>query len=218
MRLLLIRHGQTSSNVIRALDTAVPGADLTDLGREQAAAVPEALADEPIDAIYVSNLVRTQQTAAPLAAARGLEPVIREGLREVDAGDLEMNSDFDSMKAYVGTFIKWAGEDYDARIPGGENGHDAFDRFDAVVAEAAALGLQNVAIVSHGAMIRYWVARATVNIDAEFTRNNDLTNTAVVVVTGDPETGWLTESWTGEAVGGPQLTDLAADGPAADTV
>lgn len=217
MRLFLIRHGQTSSNVIRALDTAVPGADLTDLGREQAAAIPEALSHEPIDAIYVSNLVRTQQTAAPLAAARGLEPVIREGLREVEAGDLEMKTDYDSMKAYVATFIEWASEKYDQRIPGGENGNEAFDRFDAVVAEAAGLGLQNVVIVSHGAMIRYWVARATVNIDAEFTSKNDLTNTAVVVVTGDPESGWLTESWTGQAIGGPELTDLAADGPAAET-
>jgi len=218
MRLLLIRHGQTSSNVIRALDTAMPGADLTELGREQAAAVPDALAHEPIDAIYVSTLVRTQQTAAPLAAARGLTPIIREGLREVDAGDLEMKTDFDSMKAYVGTFIQWAGEQYDQRIPGGENGHEAFDRFDAVVAEAAASGLENVAIVSHGAMIRYWVARATVNIDAEFTSKSDLTNTAVVVVTGDPQSGWLTESWTGQAIGGPELTDLTADGPAAETL
>ena len=218
MRLILIRHGQTTSNVIRALDTAAPGADLTDLGREQAAAVPDALADERIDAIYVSNLVRTQQTAAPLAAARGLEPIIRDGLREVEAGDLEMKTDFDSMKAYVGTFIQWAEEHYDRRIPGGENGNEAFERFDAVVAEATAAGYQSVAIVSHGAMIRYWVARATVNIDAEFTSKNDLTNTAVVVVTGDPQSGWLTESWTGQAIGGPQLTDLAADGPAAETV
>ena len=36
MRLILIRHGQTHSNVAHALDTTVPGADLTDLGREQA--------------------------------------------------------------------------------------------------------------------------------------------------------------------------------------
>ena len=217
MRLLLIRHGQTTSNVLKALDTAVPGADLTELGRQQSAALPAALASESIDAIYVSNLVRTQQTSAPLAAARGLEPVIRDGLREVDAGDLEMKTDFASMMAYHGTFVQWAGENYDARIPGGESGNDAFDRFDSVIAEICGLGLDTVAVVSHGAMLRYWVARATVNIDAEFVSTNDLTNTAVIVVTGDPVTGWFTESWTGLAIGGPQLTDLAADGPAAGT-
>jgi Phosphotransferase enzyme family len=37
MRLLLVRHAQTASNVGRALDTAIPGAALTGLGHEQAA-------------------------------------------------------------------------------------------------------------------------------------------------------------------------------------
>jgi release factor glutamine methyltransferase len=38
VRLLLIRHGQTPSNVLGLLDTAPPGPGLTDLGVEQAAA------------------------------------------------------------------------------------------------------------------------------------------------------------------------------------
>ena len=37
-RLFLVRHGQTTSNEIHALDTALPGASLTTLGREQAGA------------------------------------------------------------------------------------------------------------------------------------------------------------------------------------
>jgi probable phosphoglycerate mutase len=215
MRLILIRHGQTTSNVLGALDTAAPGADLTDLGREQAAALVTALDDESIGAIFVSNLVRTQQTAAPLAASKGLTPIVRDGVREVEAGELEMRNDREAIVSYLSTFAKWAAEDYSERIPGGESGTDAFDRFDAVVAEAAALGHETVVIVSHGAMLRYWVARATINVDAEFVSVNDLTNTAIVVVSGDLARGWYTETWTGEAVGGPQLTDLAADGPTA---
>src|SRR5665647_1038410 len=73
MRLILVRHGQTSSNISRALDTAEPGPDLTDLGRAQAAALSRVLDGAPIGAIYASTLVRTQQTAAPLAAAHGLD-------------------------------------------------------------------------------------------------------------------------------------------------
>src|SRR5690606_13810229 len=87
MRLILIRHGQTSSNVADLLDTAEPGADLTDLGRQQASAVPRSLADEDIDVVYASTLVRTQQTAEPLVAERGLELRVRDGVREVRAGD-----------------------------------------------------------------------------------------------------------------------------------
>ena len=218
MRLILIRHGQTTSNVLGALDTAVPGADLTDLGREQAAALPGALAGENIERIFVSTLGRTQQTAAPLASALGLEPVVRDGLREVEAGDLEMRNDRESVRAYLATFIAWADEEYDARMPGAESGNEAFSRFDSVVAEAVESGLGTVAIVSHGAMLRYWVARATTNVDAEFVSTNDLTNTGVVIVTGSPAEGWFTESWTGQAVGGPTVTDLTADGPAADTL
>lgn len=218
MRLILIRHGQTHSNVAHALDTTVPGAELTDLGREQAASLPAALADESIGAIFVSTLVRTQQTAAPLARTLALEPIIRDGLREVEAGDLEMRSDRASIEAYLSTFVAWAREDYDARMPGAETGVEVFDRFDAVVGEAVALGHETVALVSHGAMIRYWIARATSNIDAEYVSTHDLTNTAVVVVTGSPTEGWLTESWTGEAIGGPDVTDLDSDGPAAETV
>lgn len=71
MRLLLVRHGQTPSNVRFLLDTAVPGPGLTELGERQAAALPEALAGEDIDALYASTLTRAQLTAAPLAGARG---------------------------------------------------------------------------------------------------------------------------------------------------
>ena len=216
MRLFLIRHGQTTSNEIGALDTATPGAPLTELGREQAAALPAALAAQSIDAIVVSTLIRTQQTAAPLAAALGLEPSIRAGIREIEAGEFEMKNDRASVMGYLAAFGSWAEGDFAVRIPGGESGEEAFARFDEVVREFATV--DTLAIVSHGAMIRYWVARATVNIDAEFTSKSDLTNTAVVVVTGDPQSGWLTESWTGQAIGGPELTDLAADGPAAETL
>lgn len=76
MRLILVRHGRTSSNVGFQLDTAAPGADLDEAGRAQADALVELLAEHPITAVYTSNLVRTQQTAAPVAAAKGLIPVV----------------------------------------------------------------------------------------------------------------------------------------------
>ena len=45
MRLLLLRHGQTHGNTAGALDTAVPGLGLTELGRRQAEAAARALTD-----------------------------------------------------------------------------------------------------------------------------------------------------------------------------
>ncbi len=80
MRLILARHGQTGANVARQMDSATPGAELTELGLEQAQALADQLGREPIEVIYVSTLTRTQQTAAPLAAALDLEPRVREGI------------------------------------------------------------------------------------------------------------------------------------------
>ena len=116
MRLLLIRHAETTANAQRLLDTAPPGTDLTDLGQTQASELVDSLAEIPLDAIYVSDLVRTHQTAAPLAAARGLVPVIRPGVREIQAGEHEMASG-DGWDPYLAVLYKWADGDPEATLP-----------------------------------------------------------------------------------------------------
>ena len=201
MRLLLVRHGQTPSNVDFLLDTAVPGPGLTALGERQAAALPGALADEDIEALYVSTLVRTQLTAAPLAAARGLEPLVRDGIREIAAGDLEMlpgNSEHGLL--YMTTVFAWAEGDTALRMPGGENGEQALARYDAVVAEAARSGAAAVAMVSHGAAIRMWTAARADNVDVAFAADRPLDNTGVVILEGSPTDGWKALSWAGAVV------------------
>jgi probable phosphoglycerate mutase len=47
------------------------------------------LAGERLSALFITPLQRTAQTAAPLAAATGLEPVVRADLREVHLGEWE---------------------------------------------------------------------------------------------------------------------------------
>ncbi|MDX3451370.1 histidine phosphatase family protein [Streptomyces sp. ME02-8801-2C] len=200
MRLLLIRHGQTPSNLKFLLDTAVPGAALTELGERQAAALPEALAGEDIDALYASTLIRTQLTAAPLADARGLEVLVRDGIREVAAGDLEMRGDAESAHTYMTTLFAWADGDTQRRMPGGENGVEALGRFDAVVAEAADSGVGTVVMVSHGAVIRMWAAARADNVDVPFAAEHRLDNTGVVVLEGSPADGWKAVSWAGAVV------------------
>jgi probable phosphoglycerate mutase len=218
MRLILIRHGQTIDNVRGALGAVVPGPPLTDLGLEQAAALPGALADERIDAIYTSTMVRTQLTARPLARARGLEPVIVDGLREIGAGELEQRSDVTAIRQYAETVLAW-GHDRDARIPGGEDGNEFFERYDDAVARIAREHAGGaVAVVSHGAAIRAWVSSATPNIDGDFSLRNHLGNTGVVIVDGSPSDGWYTVSWQGEPVGGAELRDVGAPDPAGQAV
>lgn len=200
MRLILIRHGQTPNNVRSLLDTAIPGPGLTLTGLEQAAAVPATLAGQAIDALYISTLTRTALTAAPLAADRALEPILRDGLKEISAGSLEMKGDRDSIAAYLFAVKSWIGGDLSVRMPGAETGYEVLERFDAVIAEASTA--DNVAMVSHGAMIRFWAAYRGSNIDWSDARYHDLSNTGIVTLTGEPAGntapgGWHIESWQG---------------------
>ncbi|WP_406442913.1 histidine phosphatase family protein [Streptomyces sp. NBC_00631] len=214
MRLLLIRHGQTPTNVDYLLDTAVPGPGLTALGEQQAAALPGALADEDIEALYVSTLTRTQLTAAPLAAARGLDPVVRDGIREVFAGDLEMLPGHSEQgERYMRTVFAWAAGDTALRMPGGETGDEALGRYDAVIAEAAASGAGTVAMVSHGAAIRMWTAARADNVDVPFAASRPLGNTGVVILEGSPADGWKALSWEGAVV-----APTGASGPTGEPV
>jgi broad specificity phosphatase PhoE len=147
VRLLLMRHGQTHANVSGELDTAHPGLDLTPLGRAQAEAAARAIADEPLDAVYVSSRVRTHQTAGPTATSRGLGLSVAHGLEEVAAGDFEMRSDHDAVAGYIGTVAAWLEGDLARRMPGGETGEEFLARFDAAVAPPPTEPLHNTALI-----------------------------------------------------------------------
>lgn len=219
MRLILIRHGQTPSNVDRLLDTGVPGPGLTELGHDQAAALPAALADERIEAIFVSTLVRTHLTAAPLAAAHGLEPRVREGIREIVAGDLEMAGDEESVTTYLTTSFGWSAGRTDVRMPGGEDGVEFLGRYDAVIDEAATTGVGTVAVVSHGAAIRAWVAARAANVEVEWAAEHALSNTGIVTLEGSATDGWKALTWEGRAVEVPDEPGGSTDsGPAGEPV
>ena len=213
MKLLLIRHGQTPGNVAGQLDTAFPGPGLTELGGRQAAALPDALADEAIEALYTSTLLRTQRTVAPLAKSTGLEPAILKGVHEIEAGALEKKTDHESHLRYMSTVFAWTDGDLDVRMPGAFTGHDFFARFDASVEEVASAGHSTAAIVSHGAAIRCWAGRRATDIDTVFAQTHQLPNTGIVALEGDPRNGWKVLHWDQIPVGGMALADRTAEDP-----
>jgi broad specificity phosphatase PhoE len=211
VRLLLIRHGQTPSNVAGALDTAPPGAGLTPLGEAQARAVPAALRDEPVAAVHASPLLRTQLTARPLAADRGLEVQVRAGLEEISAGDLEMRTEPEARQAYAHGVAAWLRGDLDRRLAGGETGHGFRARYDAAVRGIAqdAAPDQTVVVVSHGAAIRAYAALAA-GLDPEVSTELGIANTGMAVLDGHPDTGWVLTRWRSEPLGGAHLEDHRA--------
>lgn len=213
MRLLLIRHGQTHGNTVGALDTAYPGADLTDLGVRQAEAAALVLADREVTGIYVSPLVRTGQTAAPLAAKLSLEPVVLDGLREISAGDYEMATDEESIFGYIGTVADWIERRLDTRMAGAETGHEFLARYDEAVATVAAAGHEVALLVSHGAAIRTWVANQVTDSGTHEMATEGFNNTACIELSGSPADGWTVVEWTPDAIGGHYLDDETAPDP-----
>jgi probable phosphoglycerate mutase len=191
--LILIRHGETAANASHAIDTAPPGAPLSATGRDQAARLVTTLADEPIDAVWSSDLVRAQETAAPLAAARGLATQVEPGLREIQAGDYE-NGEW---RPYVTVIRQWA-HDPNVRMPGAETGLEFFARFTRAVDRIAASGAATAAVVSHGGALRVWLTAALGDRLPEDPGSLwFLANTAHVVL--ENSTGrWLVERWTTE--------------------
>lgn len=219
MKLLLIRHGQTVDNVNGALGTQVPGPGLTALGSTQAAAIPNALRNTRIDAIYISTMLRTRKTAEPLAADRDLPLVVIPGIHEIRAGELEDRTDGEAIDLYRGTIFAWW-TDLSARLPGGESGEEFVERFGRAVREIADRWSGDsaacVAIFSHGAAIRAWVLAASHNVDPEYSRQHPLDNTAVIELEGSDEGGWTVTAWAGEPLGGSKLQDAHASDPTGD--
>ncbi len=83
---VLLRHARSTANGAGVLAGRSPGVELDSSGRGQADALVERLTDVPLAEIVSSPLQRCRQTVTPLAAARGLEPVIEDRLSEVDYG------------------------------------------------------------------------------------------------------------------------------------
>jgi probable phosphoglycerate mutase len=84
MELLLVRHAEP----VRIGEGEVEGpADpsLTPRGVEQAARLAEWLRAEDVDAVVTSPLRRARETAAPIAAALGIEAEVDDGIAEYDA-------------------------------------------------------------------------------------------------------------------------------------
>jgi 2,3-bisphosphoglycerate-dependent phosphoglycerate mutase len=120
---VLVRHGASEAAVPGSPFPLVDGHSnpaLSEVGRTQAAAVAARLGSERFSGLFVSDLRRTQETAAPLAAACGLEPQVLPELREVFLGELE-GGEF-RIRVHRGDPLVrrvFAEERWDA-IPGGE--------------------------------------------------------------------------------------------------
>ena len=151
--LLLARHGETDWNRERRWQghTDVP---LNDLGLEQARALADELADEPLTAIYASDLRRAYDTAAVVAERKGLEVTVDPALREIGLGSWEGRTTDEIETLWPDQLALWrAGELVVGR--GGETHDELRERvLEAAHRIAAAHPGEQVLVVSHGGALR----------------------------------------------------------------
>jgi probable phosphoglycerate mutase len=153
-RLYLVRHGATRLTSEDRFSGAA-GVDLSDEGRDQVRRLALRLSRHPIGAIYCSPLGRTVETAQILAKPLRLEPVHRDGLREISHGRWEGLTRREVEGRYPEEYAAWEADPFTSAPQDGESGLDVLARALPIVREiVVAHEGDNVLVVSHKATLR----------------------------------------------------------------
>jgi probable phosphoglycerate mutase len=193
--MLLVRHGESAPYVEGKTIELCDGQDdphLAPEGQRQAERLGERLATERIDAIYVTSLRRTVETATPLSERTGLPLQVIAELREVHMGEWEGGTfrqriaDRDPLIAKMRAAERWD------LVPGAE----ATEAFRARIG----VGIEKIAarhpggrvvVVTHFGTIATIVAMATGSRPFAFLRANN-GSISTMIVTGEQ---WLIRSF-----------------------
>jgi 2,3-bisphosphoglycerate-dependent phosphoglycerate mutase len=160
-RIIAVRHGETAWNV----DTRIQGQldiPLNATGHRQAQQLAGALAAEPIDAIYSSDLQRALQTALPLAEALGQPITATAALRERCFGSFEGKTFAEIEAERPEQALRWRRRDPDFVPEGGESLYCLHERIAAAVDALASRHLGGlILLMSHGGVLDALYRQAT---------------------------------------------------------
>ncbi|WP_312870471.1 histidine phosphatase family protein [Gordonia asplenii] len=191
-RLILLRHGQTELSVERRY-SGRGNPELTELGRQQAAAAARRLSAWNIDAVVSSPLQRTRSTAQTVALEHGLPVAIEDGLIETDFGAWEGLTFSEAAERDPQIHREWLG-DTTIAPPNGES-------FDAVRERVVAARNvivdahpgQSVLVVSHVTPIKT-LLRDALRVGPEFLFHLHLDLASVSLVEYFPDGGSVVRS------------------------
>jgi broad specificity phosphatase PhoE len=194
--LTFIRHAESEANANGIIDTSVPGPSLTPTGQQQAAALASRLQNNRYDGIYASEMVRTQQTAAPMSKALGEQVTVLPGLNEISAGWFN-GEKADKAATYMVAPADWLRGDTSFSIPGSVSGTDFNGKFTAAVQRIYDSGNNKPVAFSSAASIMIWTLLNARNARNSLATDHPLPNTGRVVLTGNPVIGWTLVDWDG---------------------
>jgi len=204
--LLLVRHGESQPAVDGEPFPLVDGHGdpaLAPEGRDQAARVCERLAHEHVDAVYVTTLRRTVETAEPLAARLGVTPVVEPDLREAHLGDWEGGLFRRKVAEGDPIALRMYEEQRWDVIPGAEPMESFAARVRGAVGRIARTHVdQRVAVFTHGGVIGQILCEATGSQRFAFTGSDNASISHVVVT---PER-WVVRRYNDAVHLDPRLT------------
>lgn len=154
LNLYFLRHGETSHSHEDAF-CGVSNPPLTEKGIAMAEAFAKAYGDFEWRAVYASPMQRTRETADPICKHLGLEPIIRDGLKEMNFGQWENLDRPVVQQRYSEDYVRWLTEPAWNSPPDGETAVEVASRAALVIAEITESHEQgNILIVSHKSTIR----------------------------------------------------------------
>ena len=161
----LVRHGESAAareGIPFPLLDGQGDPELHPNGRAQAERVAERLRNLPIDAVYVTSLRRTHETAAPLCAALGVEPGVEPDLREVFLGDWEGGLWRIKAAQHDPLYLQARAEERWDVVPGAETNAMVDSRVRAALTRIAERHPDRlVVVVAHGGVIGHVMSMAT---------------------------------------------------------
>ena len=153
-RLFLVRHGATAATEEDRFSGS-SGAELSEQGRWQAARLGERLAHLEIAAIYSSPQSRALETARIVGGHCRLEPVTREGLKEIGHGHWEGMKRRDVEHEFAAEYAAWEADPFTFAPNGGESGVAVLARALPVIRDiVTSHSGSQVLVVSHKATLR----------------------------------------------------------------
>ena len=193
-RVLAIRHGETAWNINGRIQGQLD-VPLNDTGRWQVHRLALALADECIDAVYASDLLRAMETAQAVARASA-DPIVTDaGLRERGFGVFEGLSYAQINARWPDLAERWRKRDPGFGAPGGETLNQFYARSVATATRLAALHPgQTIALVSHGGVMDC-LYRAATRVALDAPRSWQLGNAAINRLLYTPQ-GFTLVGWS----------------------
>ena len=201
-RIIAVRHGETAWNV----DTRLQGhldIALNTKGIWQAGQVAHALASEPVDAVYSSDLLRAWQTANAIAFATNSPLTADVGLRERGFGEFEGKTYAEIEALWPQASQQWRKREPNWAPPGGESLTTMRER---VLTTACGLARQHIGgqivLVAHGGVMDILYRLAT-GQELQAPRSWHLGNAAINRLLWTPDgltlVGWADTSHLEEA-------------------